>query len=592
MLGILKKLQIFHLSNRYIPALVLIGVLVILSYENSDDMRVSIENDGKLINISGRQRMLSQKLIIDAKNYIIKPNQNNKKIFQNSITIMEKSHIYLLNTTLSIKLKKIYFDEKLDEEIKNYLKDFKSILKSKDQEKLDKLRLSSKDILKKLDNVVLMYEKENSLKMEMLKERQKLLYILMLLVLLLEAIFIFYPASKKIKQSNDELKKEIALKTNELQKSIDIIDKNVIYSRTDLRGIITHASTAFSNMSGYSIDELIGKPHNIVRHIDMPKEAFKDMWQTIKLGKEWSGEVKNRKKDGGFYWVKAYIVPEYNIDGEHIGYAAVRHNITDRKEIEELNKNLEQKIKEEVSKSREKDHKIFEQDKRIQITEMIGNIAHQWRQPLSMISTCASGLQLKGEYGMLSDDILNEDTELIIETTNDLSNRLNTFSDFLRSENKVETFKFKELFNNIENIVKPSLNDKKIEFRFLLENNDLKIDTHKNDLTTVLLHIIYNARDIFIQREIKAPFIEVFVKKTDDEYFISIKDNGGGISKDIIGKIFDPYFTTKHQAIGTGMGLYTCQMIITNTLLGTISVENIANGAEFIIKIKNLTEVK
>ncbi len=140
-----------------------------------------------------------------------------------------------------------------------------------------------------------------------------------------------------IERKNEEQHfKEIEKLNQELDAMMDSFDTYVIASRTDLKGIITYASKAYENISGYTKEELIGKPHNIVRHPDMPKSAFKDMWATIKSGKLWVGEVKNLKKDGDFYWVKAYVAPYYNKDNKHIGYSAIRLDITDKKKVEEL----------------------------------------------------------------------------------------------------------------------------------------------------------------------------------------------------------------------------------------------------------------
>ncbi len=114
------------------------------------------------------------------------------------------------------------------------------------------------------------------------------------------------------------------------------VDKYVILSRTDLFGKITYASEAFCDISGYTNDELVGKPHNIVRHPDMPKEAFEDLWNTIKAGKIWQGEVKNRKKNGDGYWTFSTVGPSFDANRELIGYTSTRQDITQQKLAEEL----------------------------------------------------------------------------------------------------------------------------------------------------------------------------------------------------------------------------------------------------------------
>ena len=126
-------------------------------------------------------------------------------------------------------------------------------------------------------------------------------------------------------------------KTNrEMEKHLQIIDHNVIISRTDLHGIITYASEAFCRISGYSTYELIGRSHNIVRHQDMPDALYAHLWQTILSGRVWRGEIKNRKKDGDTYWIDMTITPNTDENGNIFGFTAIREDITDKKKIEEL----------------------------------------------------------------------------------------------------------------------------------------------------------------------------------------------------------------------------------------------------------------
>jgi len=136
-------------------------------------------------------------------------------------------------------------------------------------------------------------------------------------------------------------------KTNKIRKQkeylnslLDIYDKNVIFSKTDLKGIIVHVSDAFCKISGYTKKELIGKNHNIIRHPDMPKESFKYLWDCLKKGEKVTLEVKNLKKDGGYYWVEAEFEPFFDSNGTHIGYSAVRKDITANKDIEDIQREI------------------------------------------------------------------------------------------------------------------------------------------------------------------------------------------------------------------------------------------------------------
>lgn len=129
---------------------------------------------------------------------------------------------------------------------------------------------------------------------------------------------------------------EMADTRDSMREYVNLVDENIITSKTDKEGIITYTSQAFSDISGYTKEELIGSPQNIVRHPDMPKEVFRELWQTIDRGETWSGEIKNKTKDGGAYWVYATISPTFNYQGEINGYMAIRQDITDKKRIEEL----------------------------------------------------------------------------------------------------------------------------------------------------------------------------------------------------------------------------------------------------------------
>lgn len=134
-----------------------------------------------------------------------------------------------------------------------------------------------------------------------------------------------YLARKALEESNKKL-----------QDYVDIVDKYVITSSTDKHGVITSSSEFFCDISGYSREELIGRSHNIVRHPDMPRSLYEDLWNTIKSGHTWHGEIKNRRKDGEAYWVHAYISPQFDEAGEITGYTAIRQDITDKKRVEAI----------------------------------------------------------------------------------------------------------------------------------------------------------------------------------------------------------------------------------------------------------------
>ncbi|BBP44507.1 PAS domain S-box protein [Thiosulfativibrio zosterae] len=167
-----------------------------------------------------------------------------------------------------------------------------------------------------------------------------LIWKILVAVLFLMLVFSFY---------NYRLRNLVKEKTSELQSLVDSFDHNVIASRSDIRGTITYVTEALCQISGYSKEELLNKPHNILRHPDMPRETFADLWNTIQSGKEWRGEIKNRKKDGGFYWTEAIVSPEFDINQNIVGFKSIRHDITAKKEVEELTHSLEEKVQERTA---------------------------------------------------------------------------------------------------------------------------------------------------------------------------------------------------------------------------------------------------
>ncbi|WP_419765410.1 MAG: diguanylate cyclase [Arcobacter sp.] len=145
-----------------------------------------------------------------------------------------------------------------------------------------------------------------------------------------------YTTEKDLEFYMKNLEELVEIKTLENKSYLEIVDKYLIASKTDLKGNITEVSKAFCEISGYTKEELIGKNHNIVRHPDMKSETYKNLWKTIKKGQAWEGEIKNLKKDGDFYWVKARVSANYDKDGNIIGYASIRVDITDKKAVEVL----------------------------------------------------------------------------------------------------------------------------------------------------------------------------------------------------------------------------------------------------------------
>ena len=247
-----------------------------------------------------------------------------------------------------------------------------------------------------------------------------------------------------------------------------------------------------------------------------------------------------------------------------------------------LNNDLETKIKLAVEKNKEQQERIFEHSKNAQMGELIENIAHQWRQPLSIISTAASGIIFSKELNTLSTQRENEMLNVILFNTKELSKTIDIFREYLSERNEFKDVILQDRLDIAISIVKTSLYDNNIE----LINNIHKIQPINikiilGDISQVIVNIINNSKDAVIENKIKNSYIKINLEEYEDNIVILIEDNAGGIDKSIINKIFDPYFTTKHKTQGTGLGLYLCKEIVEKHMNGRIDIQNTKNGVIF-----------
>ncbi len=263
-------------------------------------------------------------------------------------------------------------------------------------------------------------------------------------------------------------------------------------------------------------------------------------------------------------------------------------NLTDITSIENYKKKLEQKIQKEIEENRAKDELMFHQSRLAQMGEMINMIAHQWRQPLNVITSVTIDISLESELESLTPAILEEGLKNIEMQSQKMSSTIDDFMNFFKPNKEKEKFKFIDLFNDIKNLIDAQFQYREIEFIVEVDEN-LEYLGHKNELEQVLLNLINNARDAFDDKEIEKKIVKVLINRVKDKFFISIEDSAGGVPKNIIDKVFNPYFTTKEEGKGTGIGLYMSKNILERSFNGSIEVENSkndgGNGAKFTIII-------
>ena len=229
----------------------------------------------------------------------------------------------------------------------------------------------------------------------------------------------------------------------------------------------------------------------------------------------------------------------------------------------------------DISDIKRKEKLLSEQTKLAAMGEMIGNIAHQWRQPLNIISITASGTRLKKEMDLLSDEMLVDALKSISETTEHLSNTIDVFKDFLKENKEKSLFNLSQNIQNNISIIETILNENHIRLDLDLDN-DIYIYNFANEFSQAIINILHNASDAinFKIEKNDLRVIKISTKQVKDDVIIEIIDNAGGIDSEVINKIFEPYFTTKHQFQGTGLGLYMTHKIIQTSMKGKITVCN------------------
>ena len=243
------------------------------------------------------------------------------------------------------------------------------------------------------------------------------------------------------------------------------------------------------------------------------------------------------------------------------------------RELRQINSDLEIRIKKEVDENIRKDRLLAQQQKMVSMGQMIENIAHQWRQPLSLITTSASGIKLKKQLNDLDDDFFHNTLDNILTTSKYLSNTIDDFRYFFKPQKEKEEFYLERCCTKTIELINPNFVSQDIKIVYKTEN--IKVHGYETELIQVLINILNNSKDALLSQNNDERFIFIDIFKKDDKAIIEINDNAGGIDEEIINKIYEPYFTTKHQSQGTGIGLFMCREIVNKHMNGHIDISNI-----------------
>ena len=239
---------------------------------------------------------------------------------------------------------------------------------------------------------------------------------------------------------------------------------------------------------------------------------------------------------------------------------------------------LNKRVREELEKNREKEQLLMHQSKLASLGEMLGNIAHQWRHPITRLSLLVQNLKMAHSMGKVDDKFVDKFQTKALEQINYMSQTIDDFTSFFKKDKEKQNFLLEDVIEEALKLIEARLKNIEIKKEY---NQNIKIFGYKTEFSQVILNILNNAIDILNERDIKKK--KIFIRIENN--YLEIEDNGGGVDEKIKDKIFEPYFTTKFQSQGTGIGLYMSKIIITKHFNTTLEVYNSENGAVFRIEI-------
>ncbi|MEK0360227.1 MAG: ATP-binding protein [Nitrosopumilus sp.] len=345
----------------------------------------------------------------------------------------------------------------------------------------------------------------------------------------------------------------------------EILFDHSIASVSDERGTIIYANKKFCKISKYSQQELIGQNYNILKSDEHPPKFFAELWDTIISSKIWDGEIKNRAKDGSFYWARVIIIPILDSEKIITNYVSISTNITKEKEIQEQLVKVEDELLKQnktlLSEVERKSAELVKSERLATIGTMASRIAHDLKQPLTIMYTYAE---------MLTPEILSKldskDKEKWLRLQNsifDMNRIIEDVLDFAR------TTEIKKKKSSLLSILRLALNHVKSSYgiEINLPEKDISLNCDSRKIEGVMSNLLNNA----VQALDEQGEIDVSISSDSKFVIIRIKDSGSGIPDENLDKIFEPMFTTKKT--GTGLGLVICKSIVEQHG-GTITVSN------------------
>ncbi|MDD5328523.1 MAG: PAS domain S-box protein [Sulfuricella sp.] len=337
-------------------------------------------------------------------------------------------------------------------------------------------------------------------------------------------------------------------------------------------------------MTGYSREELAGQePSFLYADPDDFAKVGREGYPVLAHGENYHIECRQRRKDGTEYWG---LLSGKAIDPADLskGSIWILEDVSGLRQAEEdlrqLNDTLEQRVRAEAAKNREKDHMLIHQSRLAAMGEMIGNIAHQWRQPLNALSLLLDNIQDAHAYNELDRAYMDESAAKGQQLIQKMSATIDDFRHFFTPNRAKTPFSLADSVRDAISVADAGFTNNHITIELRVER-DATVQGFPNEYAQVVMNLLGNAKDAILERKIARGKVEIVVGRDRDNGYVTVRDNGGGIADEILDKIFDPYFTTREK--GTGIGLYMSKMIIETNMDGRIEVRNTEHGAEFAI---------
>jgi PAS domain S-box-containing protein len=341
----------------------------------------------------------------------------------------------------------------------------------------------------------------------------------------------------------------------------------------DLKTNEVYFAPRWKEMLGYADDELPNTLDTWEKNVhpdDFEAAEAAVVFSQEKPGQFYENIHRVRHKNGSWIWILDRGQTIFDADGKPIRMVGFHTDITKQKELERAF--LEQ---EEI---------MIAQSRHVAMGEMIGMIAHQWRQPITVIAMGANNMLVDIALDEMSGESVKHEAQDILKQTEYLSKTIDDFRNFFRPNKDKDEINVVDVLLEAKQIMGKSLENHNIELS-IAEGNFVPVFTYSRELLQVFLNLLKNAKEALEEKKIENAYIKVTIEDIDDSLFINVCDNAGGIDEAIMGRIFEPYFTTKDKKTGTGLGLYMSKTIIEKHLHGLLTAMNTDEGACLRIRI-------